>query len=211
LNVDELKYILTTLIIGTNSEEKQGNEPKTESGDTLEEEGGKPPEMINRFSTSQHGEDLDLEVESIHVNQHPYNTRSKDMVKNHKTPSSSQTKDVVPKSKDIVSKQKDHTGEPKTADNSKKSSQISELDYDPIEDLKRIKENISIYELFKLPSIWQNILQNLSTVKNNSDLTTDIITAKSTNRNNSNKALTGKKSSPKSPPFLLTFEIFNQT
>ena len=68
--IDELKEILTSLLARTESEEKQETILEAESGDAFEDEEDKPPGMINHFASSQHGEDLDLEVEFVHVNQH---------------------------------------------------------------------------------------------------------------------------------------------
>ncbi|MDO5304888.1 MAG: retrotransposon gag domain-containing protein [bacterium] len=150
LNADELREILTALLAGTESDERQETRPKDGSGDACEDEEDKPPGMINHFD----GEDLDVEVESVYTNQHPYNTRSKDATK---TASTSQSKDPAPKTKDAVNKQKDYSSGPKTVDDSQKALQIFELDYDPIEDFKKVKANISIYELLKLPSIRQKI------------------------------------------------------
>ena len=121
LNIEELKEILTTILARIESEEKQEIRPESESGDVLDDEEDKPPEMINHFASSQHGEDLDLEVESVHVNQHPYNTRSRDATK---TASTSQNTNPPSKSKDTVTKQNDQVPGPKTVDHNQKNLQV---------------------------------------------------------------------------------------
>jgi hypothetical protein len=63
--------------------------------------------------------------ETVHNNQHPYNTRSKDHPKD-------QNKSASDANKNATSKQK------KQAETSKSFS-LFDLDYDPIEDFKRLK------------------------------------------------------------------------
>jgi hypothetical protein len=77
--------------------------------------------------------------ETIHNNQHPYNTRSKSQSKY-------QNKSAPEANKNTVSKQSRQV-------ETTKNYAFFDLDYDPIEDLKRLKENISIYEILKFPPI----------------------------------------------------------
>jgi ribonuclease HI len=75
---------------------------------------------------------------------HPYNTRSKTTNK----PSTKNTTTLPPKqSKSVEIKQ---------------SNVNPNLDYDVVEDLKKLRANISIYELLKFPFLLQKMLQNIS-------------------------------------------------
>jgi hypothetical protein len=44
----------------------------------------------------------------------------------------------------------------------KQSNDNPKLDYDVVEDLKKLRANISIYELLKFPFLLQKMLQNIS-------------------------------------------------
>jgi hypothetical protein len=75
---------------------------------------------------------------------HPYNTRSKTTNK----PSAENTTTLPPKqSKPVETKQ---------------SNVNPNLDYDVVEDLKKLRDNISFYELLKFPFLLQKMLQNIS-------------------------------------------------
>jgi hypothetical protein len=75
---------------------------------------------------------------------HPYNTRSKTTNK----PSSEITTNLPPtQSKSIETKQ--NLGNPS-------------LDYDLVEDLKKLRANIYVYELLKFPFLLQKMLQNIA-------------------------------------------------
>jgi hypothetical protein len=75
---------------------------------------------------------------------HPYNTRSKTKNK----PSSTENTTTSPPK---LSK----SAEPK------QSSVNPNLDYDVVEDLKKLRANISIYELLKFPFLLQEMMQNI--------------------------------------------------
>jgi hypothetical protein len=75
---------------------------------------------------------------------HPYNTRSKAA---NKPPADNITTLPSIPSKSVETKQTDDG--PK-------------LDYDVVEDLKKLRDNISIYELLKFPFLLQKMLQNIS-------------------------------------------------
>jgi hypothetical protein len=75
---------------------------------------------------------------------HPYNTRSKAA---NKPPADNTTTLSSMLSKSVETKQTD--AGPK-------------LDYDVVEDLKKLRANISIYELLKFPFLLQKMLQNIS-------------------------------------------------
>jgi hypothetical protein len=100
-----------------------------------DEEDSSPP-TIGHFSDSI----FQANYETVHENQHPYNTRSKYQ-------SNSQNPSPVP-NKNTTSNQKKQTKAPK-------NFFVPDLDYDPIEDFKKLKANISIYELLKFPYIQQ--------------------------------------------------------
>jgi hypothetical protein len=75
---------------------------------------------------------------------HPYNTRSKTTNK----PPAVKTTTLPPKpSKSVETKQ---------------SNDSPKIDYDVVEDLKKLRANISIYELLKFPFLLQKMLQNIS-------------------------------------------------
>jgi hypothetical protein len=74
---------------------------------------------------------------------HPYNTRSKTTSK----PPADNTTTLPPKpSKSVETKQ---------------SYASPKIDYDVVEDLKKLRANISIYELLKFPFLLQKMLQNI--------------------------------------------------
>ena len=94
-----------------------------------------------------------------------------------------------------------------------------DLQYDIIEDLKKTCANISMYDLVQIypmpnshiinpamSSIIPNAKQSVAANNSNNDLT-------STDKGNSaadKASLIGKNSKSTTPPFLLTFEIFNR-
>jgi hypothetical protein len=75
---------------------------------------------------------------------HRYNTRSKTTNK----PSTENTTTSSPKPSKLAEAKESNVG-PK-------------LDYDVVEDLKKLRANISIYELLKFPFLLQKMLQNIS-------------------------------------------------
>jgi hypothetical protein len=105
---------------------------------------------------------------------HPYNTRSK-----------TQNKPSPETSKNVVSKQ------PKKTE-TKQNSTAPVLEYDLVEDLKKLRANISVFELLKFPLILQKMLQSIA--ENNKK--NDLISKKSA-ETDSNKAkdVPGKNSS----------------
>jgi hypothetical protein len=74
---------------------------------------------------------------------HPYNTRSKTA---NKPPAEKTTTSLPKPSKSVETKQ---------------SNASPKLDYDVVEDLKKLRANISIYELLKFPFLLQKMLQNI--------------------------------------------------
>jgi hypothetical protein len=105
---------------------------------------------------------------------HPYNTRSK-----------TQNKPLPETSKNMAPKQPNQT-------ETRQNSTAPVLEYDLVEDLKKLRENISIFELLKFPLILQKMLQSIA--KNNKK--NDLIKRKSTKiDSNKDKDVPGKKSS----------------
>ena len=114
--------------------------------------------------------------------QHSYNTRIKGLTKQDPPP--------------VTSTQ----GTSKTV--SPKEKVIPEVEYNLVDDLKRSKANISLFELLKIPSIREilpkNMVLNKSRKTQNHNLE---ICTKPESQNFGTKRV---------PPFLLTFEIFNR-
>ena len=80
----------------------------------------------------------------------------------------------------------------------------SQMDYDIVEDIKKIRANISLFEMCKVPQQKEKLLKALEA--SDERLPTD-------NRPKEEEEIgetsIGGKSKSKHPPFLLTFEIFN--
>jgi hypothetical protein len=92
---------------------------------------------------------------------HPYNTRSKTTNK----PSTENTTTSPPK--------------PSKSAETKQNNVNPNLDYDVVEDLKKLRANISIYELLKFPFLLQKMLQNISeNGKNGNSMVTRLCKAK---------------------------------
>ena len=79
-----------------------------------------------------------------------------------------------------------------------------QTEYDIVEDLKKVKSNVSLFEMCKVPQQKERLLKALEA--SNEKLPTD-------NRPQEEEEIgetsIGVKSKSKQPPFLLTFEIFN--
>ena len=79
-----------------------------------------------------------------------------------------------------------------------------QIEYDVVEDLKKIKANVPLFEMCKVPQQKEKLLKALETSEeerpaDNQPLDEEEI----------GEASTGGRSKTKQPPFLLTFEIFN--
>jgi hypothetical protein len=72
-----------------------------------------------------------------------------------------------------------------------------------MEDMKKTRANISFYELSKLTQHKNKLIQDLQ-------ITSDKEKTVHNSSSNVNVALIGDKSGSHTPPFLLTFEIFNR-
>jgi hypothetical protein len=151
---------------------------------------------------------------------HPYNTRSKTTNK----PSCENTTTSLPKKS--------------KPDETKQSHVNPNLDYDLVEDLKKLRANIYVYELLKFPFLLQKMLQNITENGKNGTSSSNKVVLNKVPQNNSTKNnpdpqdkgilpvnnvdKVASKTASKNPqtttlctrknvpPFLLTFEIFNR-
>ena len=192
-----------------------------------------------------------------------YNLRSKGALKKNDTPSTSKTnnKNVVAKQQSIdktleKEKEKEITKEiVKEKEVTPSRTPISlnliqkilgdlKLDYDVVEDLKKMKSNIIVFELCKITQLREQLrdaLQHIqgpqdvvisntkATPKENNVKTTKVVktstianTSRTENKDKTTKeevkrpnpradgTLIGRKYRSQTPPFLLTFEIFNR-
>ena len=87
-------------------------------------------------------------------------------------------------------------------ENSKKGLVNCDMGYDIVEDIKKMKVNISLFELCNLPQQGKKILEDFdpqpSSSQDDSKFDKEI-----------NQASIGKKSKSQTLPFLLSFDIFN--
>jgi hypothetical protein len=186
--------------------------PPENSEDVVEEEESSP-NVFEHFSDSI----FQANFETVH----PYNTKCKAQSK----PSSETSTNVPPKQL--------------KQDETKHNLAALVLEYDLIEDLNKLRNNISIYELLKFPLLLQKMLQNIAeNSKNNKKIaeigskTTQKIPAKTTPKpldkrdltektiSNVDKAISGTSAKNQQnsvvntrknvPPFLLNFENFNR-
>ena len=83
-----------------------------------------------------------------------------------------------------------------------KDKVIPEVEYNLVDDLKKEKANISLFELLKIPSIRENLPKNMILNKSREVQNNNLeMCAKLDGQNTSMKRV---------PPFLLNFEIFNR-
>jgi hypothetical protein len=212
LNLESLQFAIQTIL-----EEHDNLIPPEIPEEVAEqetvEEYESSPNIFGHFSDSI----FQANFETVH----PYNTRSKTVNK----PSYEITTTLPPKqSKSTETKQ---------------NSVNPSLDYDLIEYLKKLRANISIYELLKFPFLLQKMLQKIA--KNNPNSNKGVqnnpkipqkASAKTTSKPHNKRDLpvnnvtnvdklvseaASKKQQTstintrrKVPPFLLTFEIFNR-
>ena len=200
-NVDEINSFLKLLVSGL--ETSAENETQS-SGQTSEDTQGKdndsddkPPQVISHFwDTTELTDDEDVGV--VNVNQLQYNTRSK--------------KDQPPGEPSTTATDNSSTVKTKNQPANTKSAPSLELEYDLVEYLKKIRANISIYELLKLPVIRDKMMQGVPPSKN-AKTSSNQNSAANTKDNSTNSSVNassiGKKSNSSTPPFLLTFEICN--
>jgi hypothetical protein len=87
------------------------------------------------------------------------------------------------------------------------------MEYNVVEDLKKIKENISIMDLCKISQQCKLLVNALRDEKDQPLISSKFgskIDGGNTHKATINTALNEKRSKSLTPPFLLTFEIFNQ-
>ena len=89
-----------------------------------------------------------------------------------------------------------------SADKSQSTRQL--IEYDIVEDLKKIKANVPLFEMYKVPQQKEKLLKALETSE-------EKLPADNQPRDEEEigEASFGGKSKTKHPPFLLKFEIFN--
>jgi hypothetical protein len=100
---------------------------------------------------------------------------------------------------------------------------LAKLEYDLLEDLKKTKAKISLFEIMKIPQIQENFIRTLQgktyPIFRESNSGTKRVITKLTSPNKNipsksqvatNASLVGQGSRSNTPPFLITFEIFNR-
>jgi hypothetical protein len=134
LNLESLQCALQT-ILGAQDDLIPSEVPQEEVEQETTQEEESSPNIFGHFSDNI----FQANIETVH----PYNTRSKTTNK----PPAENTTNLPPKpSKSVEIKQ---------------SNAGPKLDYDVVEDLKKLRSNISIYELLKFPFLLQKMLQNI--------------------------------------------------
>jgi ribonuclease HI len=163
LNLESLQCALQT-ILGAQDDLIPPDIPQEEVEQETTQEEESSPNIFGHLSDSI----FQANFETVH----PYNTRSKATSK----PPAVNSTTLPPKpSKSVETKQ---------------SNDSPKIDYDVVEDLKKLRANISIYELLKFPFLLQKMLQNISDNGKNGN-------------SNSNKAVQSKipqKTSTKNNP-----------
>jgi ribonuclease HI len=158
LNLESLQCALQT-ILGAQDDLIPPEIPQEEVEQETTQEEESSPNIFGHLSDSI----FQANFETVH----PYNTRSKTANK----PPAESTTTLPPKpSKSVEIKQ----------------SYVSpKLDYDVVEDLKKLRANISIYELLKFPFLLQKMLQNiLDNGKNGNKVMQSKVPQKTSTKNN---------------------------
>jgi hypothetical protein len=137
LNFESLQYALQTIL---EAHDNFVSVPPENSDDTVEEE--VPEEEDSSPPIFGHLSDNIFQANFETV--HPYNTRSK-----------TQNKSPPETSKNVFSKQPKQT-------ETRQNLAAPVLEYDLIEDLKKLRENIYVFELLKFPLILQKMLQSIA-------------------------------------------------
>ena len=78
------------------------------------------------------------------------------------------------------------------------------MDYDIVEDLKKVKANVPLFEMCKVPQQKERMLKALEALDERMPTNNQLEEEEEIGETSS-----GGKSKNKHPPFLLTFEIFN--
>ena len=232
-------------------DEKEDGEEKEEAE---EEEEEKPSSNLHIIWDDTEMDDIDDDVMEEACARNDYNLQSKGVLKSNDSPSTSKTdvkKNLVATTytKIFLEKDKDNGKDP-TSIKSTKSMDLThnilgdlKLDYDVVEDLKKMKSNITVFDLCKITQLREQLCKALQHIQGPQDVMVGNIEAelkeKNVKANKSTKAssvanasnvdkkakttvdqkkgyprvdgvLIGNKSRSRTPPFLLTFEIFNQ-
>jgi ribonuclease HI len=135
LNLESLQCALQTILEAQDNLMPPEIPQEVVEQETVQEEESSP-NIFGHFSDNI----FQANFETVH----PYNTRSKTTNK----PSTENTTTSPPK--------------PSKSAETKQSNVNPNLDYDVVEDLKKLRANISIYELLKFPFLLQKMLQNIS-------------------------------------------------
>jgi hypothetical protein len=143
LNFESLQYAIQTILEAHDNLVPPENSEDVVEEETIEEEESSP-NIFGHFSDSI----FQANFETVH----PYNTRSKTQNK-----PSSETGTNAPQ------KQFKQT-------ETKQNSTTPSLEYDLIEDLKKLRANIYVYELLKFPFLLQKMLQNIAENNKNNNL-----------------------------------------
>jgi hypothetical protein len=134
MNLESLQYALQS-ILGAQDDLIPPDFPQEEVEQETTQEEESSPNIFGHLSDSI----FQANFETVH----PYNTRSKTA---NKPPADNTTTLPSKPSKSVEIKQ---------------SNASPKLDYDVVEDLKKLRANISIYELLKFPFLLQKMLQNI--------------------------------------------------
>jgi hypothetical protein len=134
LNLENLQCALQT-ILGVEDDLIPPDIPQEEVEQETTQEEESSPNIFGHLSDSI----FQANFETVH----PYNTRSKTANK----PLTENTTTLPPK--------------PSKSAEIKQSNASPKIDYDIVEDLKKLRANISIYELLKFPFLLQKMLQNI--------------------------------------------------
>jgi ribonuclease HI len=135
LNLESLQCALQTILEAQDNLMPPDTPQEEAEPETVQEEESSP-NIFGHFSDNI----FQANFETVH----PYNTRSKTTNK----PSIENTTTSPPN--------------PSKSAETKQSNVNPNLDYDVVEDLKNLRDNISIYELLKFPFLLQKMLQNIS-------------------------------------------------
>jgi hypothetical protein len=135
INLESLQYALQS-ILGAQDDLTPPDFPQEEVEQETTQEEESSSNIFGHLSDSI----FQANFETVH----PYNTRSK--VANKPPADNTTTLPSIP-SKSVETKQ---------------TNASPKLDYDVVEDLKKLRANISIYELLKFPFLLQKMLQNIS-------------------------------------------------
>lgn len=152
----------------------------------------------------------------------PVNTRSKNVAEpvqtnSKKKNSSPVAKDKAPMKKNLVVPTQNQLSSSNPPSSSKMLVVYDSMDYNIMEDMKKARANISLHEISKLKYHQKLLLKELNAVPSSSFLTSVLSkVAKRSGKPPSDKVdatdaiLIGERSNSHTPPFLLSYEIYNR-